>query len=1034
MTSPSDDTERKTSDEIPNSHTLHPPRESLSLCIQTKSLNSLNDLMKSYQQKLSLPERRRSHALRAQLSDFHEQIDALPRALLNDFIPFSRQCILDPIFELLRAKSELSAEQLTCIETISRFCTLLLTEYKDFPRDNEAFFQLAQSLHDTLLSIQGPTGLKLAAQDAISVLCETCWHLNAFEAAQTLVTQVLPFLIVRSHECSSIRTQSSHFMRRLYAIREAFLQLDFQHESCSLLKTILLRSYLQPKIFRAPDAISFMAFLFEIDTTFADDIDQTIRNQIPDQRKSVLRKYGSIYFKGWIASKDQCRQKIEDYLQRYIHEAVHAASADLFYALRSLLLIFFENKRHEGIERMLYKICSPILWRAVRAANDPVRRQAAVLIFDNFPIRDPDFNNEMMDQILQKQFDIAEMLLLDSNPLIRVAGILGVSKILSVYWDLLPETAIQLFIPKLFQLANDKSSSAVRAAFFDGLRVVLENHLTHGILKPLLPQLAPLINDHNDRVRSEFVLLLLRVKSIRNLHFYDIVSIEHLLHRMVLDSGRKLIRNNLILLFLNSYFPLNTSGASQVARCLALIVKDPEAALVFYRRVVVHTSVSSVCKLSALLFQWILSAYEPETHLNDVSVSTRILVLHVIGKLLQSVSIQLQSDPKFKECVSFLQTHFKTEELLSLLKAFEEPPTDSNAEGLCAIWHLIAVVGTVGSDRVFLEKMLSDLVRMDGSSSTSVLDGMVECLIQWKQLDVLGARLEDCLNRWRLNHFRPQKRSSSVDLALHPLVALSVIELLFDRVKNPAISRDLCGELDSRLEKCTEQLMEMKMEAFYALFEQNAQSIVKLLEVDSKVCFSMAVNAIHDQAQRLNEARKTAPANDQVSTLQPASLFLPPKRLHNLIQWILKLLPPLSAGPKKKRKRSSTESQRTKSLQSLRNLLTSILLLLMESIVFGLEVKPVENEAESVRLLQALLSEWARALESMEVFDHIVVYLGHHLLFSAKTLSEDPSVNDIMSECVENLDLSLKKAIKAFPKECDSINLKPLQKIDRPSR
>lgn len=232
MTTRSNDSELKTSNDIDNSHTPLPPRECLKLCIQTKSLHSLNDVIKSYQRKIGLPERRRSQSLRSQLDEFHEQINALPRALLDDFIHFSHQSIFEPIFQLLQSKSELSAEHLTCIETICKFCTLLLAESKNFPQNNAKFLQLAQSLHDTLLSLQGPTDLKLAAQDAISLLCESCWHSDAFDSTQTLVTQVLPFLIVQSFECSSIRTQSNHSMRRLYAMREAFLHLDFQHESC----------------------------------------------------------------------------------------------------------------------------------------------------------------------------------------------------------------------------------------------------------------------------------------------------------------------------------------------------------------------------------------------------------------------------------------------------------------------------------------------------------------------------------------------------------------------------------------------------------------------------------------------------------------------------------------------------------------------------------------------------------------------------------------------------------------------------------
>jgi condensin-2 complex subunit G2 len=244
-----------------------------------------------------------------------------------------------------------------------------------------------------------------------------------------------------------------------------------------------------------------LGFLFELHAPFIVDINATIRNQIPNQRKSILKKFGAIYFKAWVSSQktnteesEAIRVCIEEQcIQRYVHDAVHAGSISLFTAVRAVLQIFFENKRHAGVDEMLYRITSPILWRGVKAANDSVRRQAAVLLFDNFPLRDPHFNHEMLDRALQKQFDVFEELLGDSHPAVRIAAIQGVAKVLSVYWELLPAETIRCFISKLVvDLVNDVSSSAVRAAVFEGVQFILDNHNSHAILKPLLPMVGPL--------------------------------------------------------------------------------------------------------------------------------------------------------------------------------------------------------------------------------------------------------------------------------------------------------------------------------------------------------------------------------------------------------------------------------------------------------------------------------------------------------------------------------------------------------------
>ena len=129
-----------------------------------------------------------------------------------------------------------------------------------------------------------------------------------------------------------------------------------------------------------------------------------------------------------MASKDEFRAKIEEEcIQRFIQDAVHARSVSLFNATRTVLQIFFDNKRHAGVDEMLYRISGPILWRGVRAANDSVRRQAAIILFDNFPLRDPQFNNQTMDRSLQKQFDVFEELLGDAHPAVRIAAIEGLA-------------------------------------------------------------------------------------------------------------------------------------------------------------------------------------------------------------------------------------------------------------------------------------------------------------------------------------------------------------------------------------------------------------------------------------------------------------------------------------------------------------------------------------------------------------------------------------------------------------------------------
>lgn len=63
------------------------------------------------------------------------------------------------------------------------------------------------------------------------------------------------------------------------------------------------------------------------------------------------------------------------------------------------------------------------------------------------------------------------------------------------------------------------------------------------------------MHDKNPAVRLALVKLLVRVSSIRNIHFYEIVPIEELHQRLVLDQNRPAIMTQLSSLLLRSYFP-----------------------------------------------------------------------------------------------------------------------------------------------------------------------------------------------------------------------------------------------------------------------------------------------------------------------------------------------------------------------------------------------------------------------------------------------------------------------------------------------
>ncbi|KAE9353191.1 hypothetical protein PF008_g5099 [Phytophthora fragariae] len=970
-----------------------------------------------------------------------EEVRALPREQLDAFYPAAVQLVAPSEDE------ETENSRLKARECIAEF-TALLVETKDASIDKEELFAVAQELHDQLLRLRGEAAQLLATQEAISALCEACWKHNFCGRAHSLVTQLLPYLIVRSYESTAAGSFNSkkHPIRRLFAIKDALPLLDFDDDSSGLLRDILLRCFIQPAFFRSPDAVPFLSFLFTLHVPFVEDVNETIRNQIPNQRNSILAKYGNIYFKAWVGSKGAFRSKIEEEcIQRYVRDAVHAGSTSLFNAVRTVLQIFFENKRHPGVDEMLYRLCSPILWRGVKAPNDSVRRQATILLFDNFPLRDPAFNNETMDLTLQKQFDTFEELLGDSHPALRVAAIEGVSKVLSVYWELLPAETIRCFISKfVVDLVNDVSSSSVRAAVFEGIQFILDNHNSHSILKPLLPMLAPLINDRNEKVRAEFGALLVRIKSIRNLHFYDVVPVNDLLCRMVMDRDSPLARKQLVSLFLNSYFPQSVGGSSQVARCLALVRKNPEAAMVFYANVVEHISVGSQPQESE-------EDDEDEDDEEDeegFSAVGQVVVLEVLGNLLKSVHVKVMSDARYSECKTFLREQLNVESLEALLLAYSED-RQYDQEALSSIWRIIGYLGDL-SEGVLLERLVENLMKMNENSSRKLLESMVDCMLQWEQLPFLTSKLAKFLEQWRKNKFRAEaagtksKKSKKTEVALNPVVVLGTIDYI---AQLPSVKNldKLLQPIVEVMGTCMEPILEFDADEAEEAYKANSFGFIRLLEVYAKVSVMAECAHVNDEISLLVEkSAKRLSKKDDLRDLQPSEFFTPPKALCSLFAWLARLMldfrkeveatEQTTNGKKRRRGKNADAADQLSPQKELlsrwRNLFSLVSLLSAESVAFALERTHWLQNGPAADFVDAYVDTLCDTLRDMEFFERTVFYQAGqlvHLLESVRVKAAKSSVAQAanlvpsLEHWISTLQQALASAHDKHKDKCDDL-------------
>ncbi|PNJ31275.1 NCAPG2 isoform 4, partial [Pongo abelii] len=370
-------------------------------------------------------------------------------------------------------------------------------------------------------------------------------------------------------------------------------------EESGEIKDMLLECFININYIKKEEGRRFLSCLFNWNINFIKMIHGTIKNQLQGLQKSLMVYIAEIYFRAWKKASGKILETIEnDCIQDFMFHGIHLPRRSPVHSkVREVLSYFHHQKKvRQGVEEMLYRLYKPILWRGLKARNSEVRSNAALLFVEAFPIRDPNLHAIEMDSEIQKQFEELYSLLEDPYPMVRSTGILGVCKITSKYWEMMPPTILIDLLKKVTgELAFDTSSADVRCSVFKCLPMILDNKLSHPLLEQLLPALRYSLHDNSEKVRVAFVDMLLKIKAVRAAKFWKICPMEHILVRLETDS--RPVSRRLVSLIFNSFLPVNQPEEVWCERCVTLVQMNHAAARRFYQYAHEHTACTNIAKL-----------------------------------------------------------------------------------------------------------------------------------------------------------------------------------------------------------------------------------------------------------------------------------------------------------------------------------------------------------------------------------------------------------------------------------------------------
>lgn len=300
-------------------------------------------------------------------------------------------------------------------------------------------------------------------QNSIQDLCVKWWE-RGLPAKEDMGKTAFVMLLRKSLE-----TKTGADMCRLWRIHQALYCFDYDLEESREIKDMLLQCFINVNCIKKEEGRRFLSYLFSWNIDFIKMIHDTIKNQLPGLQKSLMVHIAEIYFRAWKKASGKILETIEnDCIQDFMFHGIHLPRRSPVHSkVREVLSYFHQQKVRQGVEEMLYRLYKPILWRGLKARNSEVRSNAALLFVEAFPVRDPNFIATEMDSEIQKQFEELYSLLEDPYPWVRSTGILGVCKITSKYWEMMPPTILVDLLKKVTgELAFDISSADVRCSVF----------------------------------------------------------------------------------------------------------------------------------------------------------------------------------------------------------------------------------------------------------------------------------------------------------------------------------------------------------------------------------------------------------------------------------------------------------------------------------------------------------------------------------------------------------------------------------------
>uniref|UniRef100_A0A3Q4HD65 Non-SMC condensin II complex, subunit G2 n=1 Tax=Neolamprologus brichardi TaxID=32507 RepID=A0A3Q4HD65_NEOBR len=259
--------------------------------------------------------------------------------------------------------------------------------------------EVTRRLHGDYVLVSLPVS-EAPLQNHIHALCEAWWKKGLQEKERFGRTAFFVSL-----QKSFILKKPGAEIQRVWRLHDVLLSLDYTSEENKQIIDLLLQCFHRPAHIRNDDGKRFLVFLFSWNVNFIWVIHGTIKNQL----EPITAHIAEIYFRAWKKASGEFLEKIESLcIQDFMQNAIFLHRASPVHSkVRQIVSYFHMRKDCRNVDKMLYNLYKPILWKALSAPNFEVRANSTLLFTEAFPFYDPSESNEKIDENIQKQLDTA---------------------------------------------------------------------------------------------------------------------------------------------------------------------------------------------------------------------------------------------------------------------------------------------------------------------------------------------------------------------------------------------------------------------------------------------------------------------------------------------------------------------------------------------------------------------------------------------------------------------------------------------------